>query len=69
MKTTIEMFDNYTITAQFSVNIYNLNIESTEVGEVEKPGEGAFQYEHGEEVNLTAVPEEGWYFEEWTGDY
>ncbi len=48
---------SYTLTA---------NIEGE--GEVDiDPDEN--KYENGTKVTLTAVPEEGWYFEEWTGDH
>jgi len=33
------------------------------------PGIGTFEYEEGEEVTLEAIPEEGYEFKSWKGDY
>ena len=46
----------------------NLMISSTEGGEVDMPGEGTFSYDTGTVVDLVAVPEEGYYFVNWSGD-
>ncbi|MEF8873888.1 MAG: hypothetical protein V5A88_04360 [Candidatus Thermoplasmatota archaeon] len=67
-QTTIEMLDNYTITAVFNVTTYDLTLDSTEGGNVTEPGEGTYIYEEGEIVDLEAVPDEGYEFVEWTGD-
>jgi branched-chain amino acid transport system substrate-binding protein len=47
---------------------YNLTISSTDGGSVTTPGEGTFAYDEGEVVNLVAVAEEGYHFDNWTGD-
>jgi len=47
--------------------LYNLTIASTEGGEVTMPGEGVFNYYEGTVVNLTAEPDEGYRFVNWTG--
>ena len=47
---------------------YALIISSTEGGSVTSPGEGSFAYWEGTVVNLTAEPEEGYLFVNWTGD-
>jgi len=47
---------------------YNLAVSSTEGGSVTTPGEGIFAYEEGTDVNLEAVAEQGYVFDEWTGD-
>jgi putative ABC transport system substrate-binding protein len=49
---------------------YNLTISSTEGGSVTTPGQGtgSFTYDEGEVVNLVAEPDEGYRFENWTGD-
>jgi len=47
---------------------YNLTIASTAGGSVTTPGEGAFTYDEGTVVNLTAGAEEGYRFVNWTGD-
>ena len=49
---------------------YNLTISSTEGGSVTtlEQGTGSFTYDEGEVVNLVAEPDEGYRFENWTGD-
>ena len=46
---------------------YNLTISSTAGGSVTTPGEGAFNYDEGDVVDLVADAEEGYEFVEWTG--
>jgi hypothetical protein len=65
--TTITMNGDYSITANF-VAIYELTISSTERGSVIIPGEGVFTYDGGTIVDLSAIPDEGYWFVEWTGD-
>jgi len=69
-ETTIEMLDDYSITAEFEKVIveYTLTIESSEGGEVIEPGEGDFEYEEGTVVDLEAEAEEGYEFVGWTGN-
>ncbi len=47
---------------------YTLTISSTGGGSVIIPGEGAFTYDPGTEIDLVAVTEGFYYFYEWTGD-
>ena len=49
---------------------YDLTISSTEGGSVTTPGQGSgsFAYDEGEVVDLVAEPDEGYRFENWTGD-
>jgi hypothetical protein len=47
---------------------YNLVISSTEGGSVTTPGEGTFTYDEGTDVNLVAMANEGYIFDEWIGD-
>jgi len=49
---------------------YYLTIDSTDGGDVAKPGEGRFSYcpQQGERVVLVAVPYPGYEFVNWTGD-
>jgi hypothetical protein len=47
---------------------YELTISSTEGGSVIWPGEGTFTYDEGDEVELVAEAEEGYYFVNWIGD-
>ncbi len=64
---TITMDENKEITANFDIYEYVLTINIEGEGIID-PGEGTHTYEHGEEVTLTATPEQGWRFIEWTGD-
>jgi hypothetical protein len=66
-ETTINMSGNYSITAEF-VAIYDLSTSSTAGGLVTEPGEGVFPYDEGTIVDLVAAPDEGYRFDEWTGD-
>lgn len=50
------------------VTEYNLAISSTEGGSVLTPGEGIFACDEGTDVDLEAVADQGYVFEEWTGD-
>ncbi len=67
-ETTIEMFGDYSITAEFSTIEVELTTSSTDGGEVTVPGEGSFTYDHGEDVDVKAVAESGYEFVEWTGE-
>ncbi len=51
-----------------SATEYDLTISSTEGGNVTTPGEGAFTYEDGTDVDLVADANEGYRFVSWTGD-
>jgi hypothetical protein len=66
-ETTITMNGDYAITAEF-VALYDLTTSSTAGGSVTEPGEGVFTYDDGTVVDLVATPEEGYRFDEWTGD-
>jgi hypothetical protein len=65
--TTIPMNGDYSITANF-VKQYDLTTSSTEGGLVTEPGEGMFTYDEGTVVDLVAEADEGYRFDEWTGD-
>jgi hypothetical protein len=47
---------------------HDLTISSTEGGSVTEPGEGMFNYDEGTVVDLVATADEGYRFDEWTGD-
>ncbi len=65
---TITMDENKDITAYFTRKEYDLTIDIEGDGRT-TPSEGTHIYEYGEEVTVTAVPQEGWKFEEWRGDH
>ncbi len=67
---TVTMDEDKEITAHFSdvVAEYELAIDIEGQGTTD-PEEGTHIYEEGEEVNVEALPEEGWRFVEWVGDY
>jgi len=65
--TTITMSSDYFITANFMA-VYDLTISTTAGGSVTTPGVGNFTYDAGTVVNLVATPDEGYRFDEWTGD-
>ncbi|MBS3782705.1 MAG: InlB B-repeat-containing protein, partial [Candidatus Thermoplasmatota archaeon] len=65
---TITMDSDKEITAQFEIKTYELTVNTVGEGSVDVEPE-KMEYEHGEEVNLTAVPDQGYEFDGWTGDY
>jgi hypothetical protein len=69
--TTITMNDDYEITANFEQippGQFSLTVSSTSGGSVTVPGEATFTYDEGTVVNLVATPDDGYRFDEWTGD-
>jgi len=65
---TVDMDDDKEITALFEEHEYKLTVNVEGNGSVDvEPEEDT--YEPGTEVNLTADPDEHWYFVNWTGDY
>ncbi len=65
---TIIMDEDKVVTANFEIYEYDLTINVEGEGST-IPEEGAHTYEYGEEVLIEATPDDGWYFEEWTGDH
>jgi len=65
--TNITMNENYSITANFALEQYDLTINSTIGGTVTTPSEGVHTYDHGTVVNLTATPDANYTFVNWTG--
>jgi len=64
----IVMDEDKEITVHFERATYELDIDIEGNGSVEiEPDKD--EYEYGEEVNLTAVPDENYEFTEWAGDY
>ena len=58
---TITVTDNVTLTAEFAINVYTVTL-TAENGTVTGDGE----YNHGTEVTLTAIPNEGYHFVKWS---
>jgi hypothetical protein len=67
-ETTITVWDDYSITANFELVQYTLTIDSSEGGEVTSPGMGTSRYRHGHVVRLVVVAEEHYRFVGWNGD-
>ena len=65
--TTITMNGGYSVAAEF-VRQHDLTTSSTAGGSVTDPGEDTFTYDEGTVVDLVATPDEGYRFDEWTGD-
>jgi hypothetical protein len=65
---TISMWSDYPITANFELVEYTLIVDSTEGGSVTVPGEGESAYPSGTVVDLLAVADEHYRFVGWTGD-
>jgi uncharacterized repeat protein (TIGR02543 family) len=62
--TTITLTENCTVTATFTQNSYTLAMNTIGHGSV-LPGNQTCEY--GELINLSAIPEAGWSFANWTG--
>ena len=58
---TIEMLSDTTLKAEFALNVYNVTLRG-ENGEVEGDG----NYEYGSEVEIMAIPNEGYHFVRWS---
>jgi hypothetical protein len=69
-RTTITMYDTYSITANFEIDEgwCNLTTSSTEGGSVAEPGEGTHIYQANTPVSLAAQADEHYHFVDWTGE-
>ncbi len=65
---TLVMDSDKTVTAEFVLCTRTLNLSSTAGGNVTFPGEGTFQYPHGEQVMLEAEADPGFVFVHWRGN-
>ena len=63
---TLVMVADKSVTASFVLNTYNLTAPAVD-GSITKVPDQA-RYKHGEEVTLVAVPNEGYFFMNWSGD-
>ena len=71
--TNVTMNASYSVTATFETShpepvMVILTVSSTTGGSVTTPGEGAFSYPLGTEVNLVAEAVSGYQFSHWSGD-
>ena len=64
LSTSIEMNESKIISSLFTINQYKLSIDSSSGGSV--IGEG--NYSHGQNATIIAVPNEGFEFQNWSGD-
>ena len=64
---SITMNGDKSVTAVFTKTQYDLTVDVEGNGSVTKFPD-ATTYEYGETVELTAVPDTGWHFVEWSGD-
>jgi hypothetical protein len=65
--TTVYMYDNYTVHANFAIDQNTLTISSTAGGSVTTPGEGSYQYDHDSSVQVIATADTNYHFVNWTG--
>ena len=65
--TTVTIDADYTLQANFTVDLRTLTVSSTAGGVVSTPGEGAFQYDHGTNTTVTAAADDNYHFVAWTG--
>ncbi|MEF8874820.1 MAG: hypothetical protein V5A88_09175, partial [Candidatus Thermoplasmatota archaeon] len=68
---TVTIDADKTLTAHFAeleADEYVLTI-NRDGGGLTEPEPGDHIYQEGEQVTVEAIPDEGWYFVEWTGDY
>ena len=62
---TVNLNSNTSITANFQINTYTLTLITGEGGAVSEFNE---EYEHGEELTISAIPDQGYFFQKWSGD-
>ena len=66
--TTVLMDANYTVQANFAVDIRTLTVTFSAGGTVTQPGIGTFTYPDGNLVDLVASADTGYHFVNWTGN-
>jgi len=64
--TTVTMDGDKSVTANFAINTYEVDVTSTEGGSTDK--DGANSVTHGNSLTITATPETGYQFTGWSGD-
>ncbi len=63
---TLTMDANKSVTASFALNTYTLTINATNGSVTQNPAQA--NYEYGTQVILTAIPNTGYHFIDWSGD-
>ncbi|MFW6142547.1 MAG: InlB B-repeat-containing protein, partial [Candidatus Saliniplasma sp.] len=63
---TVEMDEDIYIKAHFEAEIYELEVDSTSGGTTDPAG--THEYAEGEEVDVTAIPNNDYVFDHWSGD-
>lgn len=64
---TITMDEDKSLKAHFDVYTYDVTIGVDGQGSTD-PAPGTYVHPHGAEIAITATPDTGWQFTEWTGD-
>ena len=64
---SIVMTCNNKITANFSQIMHTMTVKVTGNGST-TPSVGTHNYDEGTEVTITAIPDNGWQFDSWSGD-
>ena len=62
---TYTLNSNTSISANFQINTYTLTLITGEGGAVSEFNE---EYEYGEELTISAIPNQGYFFQKWSGD-
>lgn len=65
--TTVTIDADYTIQANFLIDLHTLTVLSTSGGSVTNPGEGTFSYDDGAFVSIQATASTNYQFVNWTG--
>jgi len=65
--TTFVVTSDKAITAGFSPIVHTISLDVDGNGSTD-PAMGTHEYNEGDMVSITAVPDEGWRFESWSGD-
>jgi uncharacterized repeat protein (TIGR02543 family) len=58
---------NHTISATFEMSVYTLTVNAVNGTVIKSPDNATYSY--GDTVQLTAIPNEGYYFVNWTGSF
>lgn len=64
---SLNIINDSLITADFSPIVHTISLQVDGNGSTD-PAMGTHEYNEGDMVSITAVPDEGWRFESWSGD-